>query len=67
MCKGLGPALPKNYKLTPEQVQAIREDKRRPYKVIAYDYGVGISCIWDIINGKSWKNVGDTNGYDTTA
>lgn len=44
----------RNKKLTPEQVAKIREDKRRPYKVIAYDYGVGITCIWDIINGKSW-------------
>jgi len=60
MSKGIG-KLPKNYKLTPEQVQAIRCDKRRPYKVIAYDYGVGISCIWDIINRKSWTNVGDAN------
>ena len=37
----------RNKKLTPEQVAEIRSDKRRPYKVIAYDYGVGITCIWD--------------------
>ena len=48
---------PRNKKLTPEQVIAIRKDRRRPYKIIAFDYGVGISCIWDIINGKSWKDV----------
>lgn len=44
----------RNKKLTPQQVASIRRDQRRPYKIIAYDYGVGITCIWDIINGKSW-------------
>jgi hypothetical protein len=48
---------PRHTKLTPEQVKAIRDDERRPLKIIAYDYGVGISCIWDIINGKSWKHI----------
>jgi hypothetical protein len=65
MCKGMG-RLPKHYKLTPEQVQDIREDKRRPLKIIAYDYGVGISCIWDIINRKSWTNVGDKDENNRT-
>lgn len=48
---------PRNRKLTDEQVRAIRADKRRPYKVIAYDYGVGITCIWEIINKKAWKSL----------
>lgn len=57
MDKRKQPHKPRNWKLTNEQVKAIRADKRRPYKVIAFDYGVGISCIWDIINGKSWKDI----------
>ena len=48
---------PKNVKLTREQVLAIRNDKRRPLKIIAYDYNVGISCVWDIIHRKSWKDL----------
>jgi hypothetical protein len=44
----------RNKKLTEEQVAKIRSDTRRPYKIIAYDYNVGITCVWDIINGKSW-------------
>ena len=51
------PHPPRNVKLTVEQVLAIRNDKRRPYKIIAYDYNVGISCIWDIIHGNSWKDL----------
>lgn len=57
MDKRKQPHKPRNWKLTREQIIAIRGDKRRPYKVIAFDYGVGISCIWDIINGKSWKDI----------
>lgn len=48
---------PRNSKLTPEQVVAIRKDRRRPYKIIAYDYGVSISCIWELIKGYSWKHI----------
>jgi len=48
---------PRHVKLTRQQILSIRADKRRPYKVIAYDYGVCISCIWNIIKRKTWKDL----------
>lgn len=58
MCKGIY-NMPRNYKLTPEQVLEIKMDDRRPYKLIAQDYGVSIATVWSIINGKKWKHMGE--------
>jgi hypothetical protein len=43
-------------RLTPDQVRAIRVDKRM-LKEIAADYGVGLSIISGIRTGKKWASV----------
>lgn len=45
-------------KLTPDDVRAIRVDKRK-HRIIAEEYGVSQSAISEIINRKSHKNVSD--------
>jgi hypothetical protein len=42
-------------KLTREQALAIREDPRRPYRVIAADYGITRHMVGMIIRGDTWK------------
>lgn len=42
--------------LTPEKALAIYYD-RRPNKVIAQDYGVGASTVWNIKVGRAWSHV----------
>jgi hypothetical protein len=43
-------------KLTAEQARAIRVDPRRPYKIIAADYGVTRHMIGMIIRGDTFRN-----------
>jgi hypothetical protein len=43
-------------RLNPEQVRAIRADPRRPYRVIAADYGVTRHLIGMILRGDCWKD-----------
>jgi hypothetical protein len=47
-------ALNRRNKLTREQVLAIRADPRRPYRVIAADYGVTRHMIGIILRGQAW-------------
>lgn len=44
-------------RLTPDQVRAIRIDPRRPYRIIAADYGVTRHMIGMIIRGDCWEGV----------
>jgi hypothetical protein len=44
-------------RLTPKQVLAIRHDPRRPYRLIAADYGVTRHMIGMIIRGDVWKDI----------
>jgi hypothetical protein len=44
-------------KLTSKQARAIRVDPRRPYRVIAADYGVTRHMVGMIIRGDAWKEV----------
>ena len=44
-------------RLTPEQAVAIRIDPRRPYRVIAADYGVTRHMVGMIIRGDAWQTV----------
>ena len=41
-------------RLTPDQVRAIRKDPRRPYRLIAADYGVTRHMIGMILRGDAW-------------
>jgi hypothetical protein len=43
-------------RLTKQQANAIRLDPRRPYKVIAADYGVTRHMVGMIIRGDVWKD-----------
>jgi hypothetical protein len=44
-------------RLTPDQVRAIRVDTRRPYRVIAADYGVTRHMIGMILRGDAWADL----------
>jgi hypothetical protein len=43
--------------LSPDKVRAIRNDPRRPYRIIAADYGVTRHMIGMVIRGDCWKEV----------
>ena len=45
-------------RLTREQAAAIRADPRRPYRVIAADYGVTRHMVGMIIRGDVWREAG---------
>lgn len=59
-CKGRAPSHHgtdnPNAKLTPDQVRAIRIDKR-PLRLIAADYGISISMASYVRRGDHWKSV----------
>jgi len=44
-------------KLNADKVRSIRADPRRPYRVIAADYGVTRHMIGMVIRGDCWKDV----------
>jgi hypothetical protein len=44
-------------RLTPKQVRIIRTDPRRPYRLIAADYGVTRRMIGMIIRGDAWRDL----------
>jgi hypothetical protein len=44
-------------KLNAEKVRAIRADPRRPYRIIATDYGVTRHMIGMVIRGDCWKDI----------
>jgi hypothetical protein len=46
-----------NAKITAEQARAIRSDPRRPYRIIATDYGVTRSTIKAIMLRKTWWHI----------
>jgi hypothetical protein len=43
-------------KLTREQARTIRNDQRRPYRIIAAEYGVTRHMVGMIIRGDAWQN-----------
>ena len=44
-------------RLTPDQVRAIRADPRRPYRLIAADYGVTRHMIGMILRRDAWREI----------
>lgn len=56
--KGRGP-LPRNTKLTPDDVRAIRRRVAtgEQHLPVAADYGIGRNQVWKIVHHQQWRHV----------